>query len=61
MDLNAITQMIGSVGFPIVACVVLFVQNNKMQETLTSIAIAMQAMTDQIRDIEAKIKEKENE
>lgn len=32
MDLNAIAQIIGSLGFPIVACGALFWQNNKQDE-----------------------------
>lgn len=57
MDLNVITQMIGSVGFPIVACIVMFIQNNKMQETLTSIAVTMQALTCQIENLEDKMRD----
>ena len=34
MDFNAIMQAVSSVGFPIVACGVLFYQNNKLTETI---------------------------
>lgn len=60
MDFEVISQLIGSVGFPIAACCVMFYQNSKMQETLTSIATAMASMTDKIRDIETKLDKEEN-
>ena len=60
MDFEVISQLIGSVGFPIAACCVIFYQNSKMQETLSSIATAMSSMTDKIRDIETKLNKEEN-
>lgn len=32
MDLNSATQLIGSLGFPIVACIALFYQNGKQED-----------------------------
>lgn len=60
MNFEVISQLIGSVGFPIAACCVMFYQNSKMQETLSSIAAAMSSMTDKIRDIETKLNKEEN-
>ena len=60
MDFEVISQLIGSVGFPIAACCVMFYQNSKMQETLSNIATAMSSMTDKIRDIETKLNKEEN-
>lgn len=60
MDFEVISQLIGSVGFPIAACCVMFYQNSKMQETLSSIATAMSSMTDKIRDIETKLNKEED-
>lgn len=60
MDFEVISQLISSVGFPIAACCVMFYQNSKMQETLSSIATAMASMTDKIRDIETKLNKEEN-
>lgn len=34
MDFNSIMQAVSTVGFPIVACGVLFYQNNKLTETI---------------------------
>ena len=33
MDVNVITQLITTVGFPIAACIALFWQSNKQSET----------------------------
>ena len=60
MDFEVISQLIGRVGFPIAACCVMFYQNSKMQETLSSIATAMASMTDKIRDIETKLNKEED-
>ena len=60
MDFEVISQLIGSVGFPIAACCVMFYQNSKMQQTLSSIATAMSSMTDKIRDIETKLNKEED-
>lgn len=56
MDLNGITEMITTVGFPIVCCIVMFRQNSKLQETLADISLTMQKMADKIAELEDKIK-----
>lgn len=53
--MNEIADFIKDVGFPIAACVFMFIQNNKLQGTLTNISIAMQKMADEISDLEDKI------
>lgn len=32
MDVSALTQLVGSLGFPIVACIALYVRMNKQDE-----------------------------
>ena len=54
MDLEIFAQIVGSVGFPIAACCVMFIQNNKLQDTLKEIAVTMQKMADSIDDLESK-------
>lgn len=54
MDLEIFAQIVGSVGFPIAACCVMFIQNNKLQDTLKEIAVTMQKMADSIDDLETK-------
>lgn len=51
-----LTQLITTVGFPIVCCVVMFRQNARLQETLAEISITMQKMADKIAELEDKIK-----
>lgn len=54
MNLNDITTMIGTLGFPIFACCVMFFQNNKLQDTLKDISVTMQKMADAIDDLDKK-------
>lgn len=54
MDANILIQAISTVGFPIAACCVMFMQNNKLQDTLKDISITMQKMADAIDDLEKK-------
>lgn len=54
MDITVIAQLVGSVGFPIAACCVMFAQNNKLQDTLKDISVTMQKMADAIDDLEKK-------
>ena len=58
MGIEEISTLIGSVGFPIAACVVLFIQNGKLQETLSAISTTMQSLAEKIADIERKLEEK---
>lgn len=54
MDANILIQAISTVGFPIAACCVMFMQNNKLQDTLKDISVTMQKMADAIDDLEKK-------
>ena len=54
MDVNVLIQAISTVGFPIAACCVMFLQNNKLQDTLKDISVTMQKMADAIDDMEKK-------
>lgn len=56
MDVSQITQMIGSLGFPIACCCVLFWQNSKLQETLSAITITMERMSERLSAIETEVK-----
>lgn len=48
MDLNNLAGLIGSLGFPIFACCVMFVQNQNLQKTLGEISLTMQKMADDL-------------
>lgn len=58
--LQEIATLVSSVGFPIAACVVMFMQNDKLQKTLNEIATTMAILTERIKDIESKMDEKED-
>ena len=49
MDFNAIIAAISTVGFPIVCCGVLFVQNNKLRDTVEENTKAVISLTDYIK------------
>lgn len=60
MDVTTFTQIISTVGFPIAACCVMFWQNNKLQETLTSFVSTLQKMDDRMECIEKKINKEDS-
>ncbi len=54
MDFGTITTIISVVGSPLFACCMMFVQINKLQDTLKDISVTMQKMADGIQDLESK-------
>jgi hypothetical protein len=52
MDANTWITAVSTVGFPIAACCVMFIQNNKLQDTLKDICVTMQKMADSLDDLE---------
>ena len=52
MDITAITQLVTTVGFPIACCCVMFYQNGKLQETLTSMTASLELMNERLSKIE---------
>ena len=48
MEINNLAGLIGSLGFPIFACCVMFVQNQNLQKTLGEISLTMQKMADDL-------------
>lgn len=59
MEYEAIVSLIGSIGFPIVACIWLFKIMQDFQKTLSEISATLQVMNDRIGDLEKSNKEKE--
>ena len=57
MDFTALTTFIGSVGFPIVACIFLFLQLQKQTETLNELKIVMTKLIDKldVEDVDVKL------
>ena len=58
MDVNSITQLITSVGFPIVACYVLFKQNSELTNTITKLTATLETINERIGKIEDVINNK---
>lgn len=56
MDFQAIITAVSTVGFPIVCCGVLFIQNDKLRTTVEENTKAVISLTDYI-----KLKEKKEE
>lgn len=52
MDFNALLQAISTVGFPIVCCCVLFVQNNNLRGTIEENTKALLTLTEYIKSKE---------
>lgn len=52
MEIEAITQLITTVGFPIACCIVMFKQNNSLQETLKEISNTLSSMNERISQLE---------
>lgn len=58
MDFNTIIQAVSAVGFPIVACGVLFYQNSKLTETIGDLKNTLTENTTLLRTL---IKEKKED
>lgn len=61
MDINGITTIVGSLGFPIAACCVMFYQNSKLQETLNELSKTLTSMNERLTDIENTFRTLEKE
>ena len=59
MGISELTNLIGSVGFPIAACIFMFMQNSKMQETLSKLSETLSLMSERLKDVEDAIKKGE--
>lgn len=57
MNYSEIISAISSVGFPIVACVVLFKQNGKLSETLAELSATLTGINQRLDNIENKVLE----
>ena len=55
--MSDLVQIISSVGFPIVACLFMFKQNNDLQKTLNEISQTMALMNERIKNIEDSFEE----
>jgi uncharacterized protein YoxC len=51
-EVEVVTQLITTVGFPIVCCIVMFKQNNSLQSTLQEISNTLTSMNERILQLE---------
>ncbi len=56
MDINTISTLITSVGFPIAACICLFYLLNKQTETLNELKIVMTKLIDKL-DVDIEVRQ----
>lgn len=59
MAIEAVTQLVTTVGFPIAACCVMFYQNNEMRNTLHEVTLTMQKLVDKIEAMEYRLNDSE--
>lgn len=52
-----IVSLISNVGFPIACCIVLFMQQNKLSNTLADLTVTLNGINQRLDNIENKILE----
>lgn len=60
MPTDEITTLIGSLGFPIVCCIVMFKQNSSLQNTLNTLSTTLTTLTNKISEMSADIEDLKN-
>lgn len=60
-NINDIASFISGVGFPICCTIFLYLINTKMQNTLNNLSILLQKMTDQLNNVDDRLKQIEND
>ena len=51
MDVNEIITMISTVGFPIAACIALFLQSREQNKSISDLSLALQKLSDKIEQL----------
>lgn len=59
MDYTVLSQLIGSLGFPIIACCVMFKQNSELQKTLAELSTTLTKVSERLSDLEDAVKGRE--
>ena len=55
MDVNEISALVSSVGFPIVACVFMYIQQTKLNETIRELSTTLKAIDTRLDTMEEKL------
>lgn len=53
--IDEVTTFISNVGFPIVACFFMFIQNSKMAESLANLSATMESVKDELISLKSKV------
>lgn len=56
MDFNTLMQAVSTVGFPIACCAVLFIQNNKLTETISDLKTTLIENTTLLKVLSESVK-----
>lgn len=51
MDFSEIGTMISSIGFPIVACIALYLQSKEQNKSISELSLALQKLSDKIEQL----------
>ena len=54
-EIEVMKDLLGTVGFPIFACIIMFYQNQKFSNVLNSMIIEMKSMNNSLNDLKEKI------
>ena len=55
MDINGIVELINSVGFPIIACVFMYMQVQKLNNIILELSTTLKAIDSRIDNIQEEI------
>ena len=55
MDVNEISALVSSVGFPIVACIFMYIQQTKLNETIRELSATLKAIDTRLDTMEEKL------
>ena len=55
MDINGIVELINSVGFPIIACVFMYMQEQKLNNIILELSTTLKAIDSRIDNIQDEI------
>ena len=53
--MEEIVNMISNVGFPIACCIVMFINNSKFTEALTSLNVTLKELSTRMESLEDKV------
>ena len=54
-EIEVMKDLLGTVGFPIFACIIMFYQNQKFSNVLNSMIIEMKTMNNSLNDLKDKL------